>query len=319
MRIAFLVNRANALEPRQTTTALIAAARHAGHEVWVLGVADIQLGEGTPGPSVHALARAVPDTSPALLGRELGPPEPVLLDTFDAVLVRTNPGRDKRRWAHGFASEALEMLGERGIPIINRPEGIRRLGGKPGCMLLPPEIRPKTLITRDSRAIMDFLGGEGRCVVKPASGTHGRGVFVLRADDPNIRTAVELLAGSGMVVVQEWLPEAVDGDVRLFVVDGRLFEVGGHVAAVRRRPARGELRSNVHLGGTPEPVEMVPDLERAAELAGPVLTRLGVRVAGLDCIGGRVVEINACAPGGLGDCNAFYGVDFASALLERLL
>jgi glutathione synthase len=105
----------------------------------------------------------------------------------------------------------------------------------------------------------------------------------------------------------------------MFIVNGEVLRVGGHAAAVRRRPAKGELRSNVHLGGTPEPVEITPELERVGALAGPILSRLGVLVAGLDCIGGRVVEINAFAPGGLADCQKFYGVDFVEAILRRLL
>jgi glutathione synthase len=318
LKLLVLTNSVWDLKAPQTTTALLCRAATLGHEVWATGVADLELTEPR---AVLARARRVPaGLEPTGFHKGIGPREKRVVSEFDAVLIRTNPARDDaRRWAHRFALEMLELAEEQGTRVINQPQGVRRLGGKPGCMLLPRAIRPRTLITRDPGAIRKFLKDEGRCVIKPASGTHGRGVFILQNKDPNMRAAVEVLSDEGMVVVQEWIPEAVDGDVRLFVVNGEILREGGHAAAVRRRPAKGELRSNVHLGGTPEPVEITPALERIGELAGPVLMKLGVAVAGLDCIGDRVVEINAFAPGGLADCEKFYGVDFVDALLRRLL
>ncbi|MEZ4322944.1 MAG: hypothetical protein R3F61_36095 [Myxococcota bacterium] len=316
MKILVLVNSVAGLKSSQTTTALLCRAADLGHEVWVVGVSDLELTEPR---TVLANARPVlAGTLTESFHTSIGPRERREVTSFDVVKIRTNPARDSRRWAHLFAMEMLELVEEQGMRVVNRPQGVRRLGGKPGCMLLPRAIRPRTLITRDPKAIRRFLQDEGRCVVKPASGTHGRGVFILNPDDANMRAAVEVLAEEGMVVVQEWIPEAVDGDVRLFIVNGEMLTAGGRTAAVRRRPANGELRSNVHLGGTPEPTELSDDLRRIGELAGPVLTRLGVQIAGLDCIGGRVVEINAYSPGGLADCEGFYGVDFMGEMLRRL-
>jgi glutathione synthase len=317
VKIAFLVNQPRRLEPDQTTTALLERAATLGHEVWAVGVGALSLAE--PGRVRAAGFRVGPGMS---VPTALGAIEPLDLEDVDAVLIRTNPNRPaeaRRRWAHAFAIELLERLEDRGVAVINRPVGVRRLGGKPGAMLLDPSIRPRTLVTRDRRRFRAFVKREGRVVVKPANGTHGGGVFILEPDDPNLDTAFAQLRGDGMVVCQNWLPDATDGDVRLFLVDGEMFTVDGHVAAVRRRPQQGELRSNVHLGAVPEPVEIDDTLCDIAAKAGPTLMRLGVRIAGLDCIGSNVVEINAFSPGGLGDCARFYGVDFTGPLLERLL
>lgn len=317
MKLLFLVNSAFGLKPTQTTTALMCKAAARGHDVWCVSVVDLELTEPR---TVLALARNVPaGTTAEGFVEALGPKQRLEVASFDVVLVRTNPARDPRLWAHRFALEMLELIEEQGQRVVNSPRGLRRLGGKPGCMLLPRAIRPRTLITRNPVAIKRFLQDEGRCVIKPASGTHGRGVFILEPKDNNIGAAVEVLASEGMVVVQEWIPEAVDGDVRLYIVNGEVLTVNGHPAVVRRRPAEGELRSNVHLGGVPEATELTPELKKIGDLAGPVLTSLGVQVAGLDCIGGRVVEINAYSPGGLSDTGEFYGVDFVDGLLQRML
>ena len=159
----------------------------------------------------------------------------------------------------------------------------------------------------------------GRSVVKPAHGSHGSGVFIVEPSESNLGAAVDLLLDRGPVVVQPWIPEAVDGDIRLFVVDGKPLMVDGVLGALRRRPARGELRSNVHLGGRPEPVPPTPELLALAERAGPALMAQGARCVGLDCIGDRVVEANVCAPGGLTDMDRFYERPFLQTALDALL
>ena len=92
----------------------------------------------------------------------------------------------------------------------------------------------------------------------------------------------------------------------------------GSPAAIARVPEGGELRSNVHLGARPVLAPWTASLQRVADLAGPVLRADGVRIAGLDCIGDQVVEVNACAPGGLTDLGHFAGIDAVAAFLERV-
>lgn len=156
-------------------------------------------------------------------------------------------------------------------------------------------------------------------MVKPAHGSHGSGVFIVEPSDSNLGAAVDLLLDRGPVVVQPWVPQAVEGDVRLFVVNGEPLLANGVLGALRRRPARGELRSNVHLGGRPEPVPLREELLALARRAGPALVEQGALCVGLDCIGGRVVEANVCAPGGLTDMDRFYGLPFLRATLDLLL
>ncbi|MCA9568842.1 MAG: hypothetical protein KC656_13415, partial [Myxococcales bacterium] len=100
--------------------------------------------------------------------------------------------------------------------------------------------------------------------------------------------------------------------------DGEPLVIDGVLGALRRRPAIGELRSNVHLGGKPEPVACTPELLALAHRAGPALMALGASFVGLDCIGDRVVEANVCAPGGLIDMDGYYKLPFLDTALDRL-
>ena len=72
--------------------------------------------------------------------------------------------------------------------------------------------------------------------------------FVHPEDAVNLDQMVESLARDGYLAAQEVLPDADQGDVRLFVLDGEALKVDGVYAAFRRVPAEGEARSNMRAG-----------------------------------------------------------------------
>jgi glutathione synthase len=128
----------------------------------------------------------------------------------------------------------------------------------------------------------------------------------------------DLLRG-GPIVVQELLPNAAAGDKRIVMVDGEPLRAEGEIVAVRRVPAEGELRSNLHAGGRPEATTL-SEAERALVSAlGPELNDAGLRVAGVDVLADKVLEINVWAPGGLGPFEKTTGIDAAPTLVAALL
>lgn len=321
MRLAVLVNRISELAPEQTTALLVARAVGMGFETWLCEVDG--LGQEADGSVVGRARRAREggDAAQALSG--LAPWAPLRLEDVDAVLVRTNPARDPQRaWAHQSALLLLRALGGRGVRVVNDPEGLVWATSKLHLSTLPQEIRPRTLVSRDPAALRAFVEqAPGDVVLKPVTGTRGQDVFRVSAARPdNLAQIVDVLARDGLAMAQDYVPEARDGDVRLIVLDGELLRVGDRWAAVRRVPSPADFRSNVAVGGSPAPVEHVtPGMRRAVELAGPVLEAQGLRLAGLDLVGDRVVEVNVFSPGGLFDAERYYGVDFVGAILEALV
>jgi len=321
MRLAVLVNRTKELHPEQTTALLVARAVDLGHDTWLVEVGD--LGRAPDG-AVLASARRATVGGPAertLAG--IGPAEPVRLDDFDTVLVRTNPARDPRRaWAHQAALALLRALKARGVRVVNDPEGLVWATSKLHLSTFPESIRPRTLVSRDPDALRTFVAeAPGDVVLKPVSGTRGRDVFRVAHDRrENLAQIVDVLVRDGLAMAQDYVAEARDGDVRLIVLDGELLRVGDRHAAVRRVPSTSDFRSNVAVGGHPAPVEhLTPGMRRAVELAGPRLVADGLRLAGLDLVGDRVVEVNVFSPGGLFDAERFLGVDFLGAILAALV
>lgn len=242
-------------------------------------------------------------------------------DAIELVLIRTNPARDARGWAHQNVLTFLEMVRDRGVRVVNDPTGLKKASTKLYLQEFSPVVRPRTMIARDLGALRGFIERmNGPCVLKPLRGTHGRDVFkVSGADADNLTQIMEIMTRSDYVIAQEFVPEAGAGDVRLLVVDGELFEREGKVAAVHRVPGKRDFRSNVSAGGSVQQAVITDKMREVISLMGEVLRRDGIFFAGVDFIGSKVVEINVFSPGGLTDSERFEGVDFTGALLDVLL
>lgn len=320
MRLIVLVNDPGALKPAQTTTLLIAGAVARGHEVFVTGVVDLGL---CPDDAVTARGRRAELSEPQALVAALKDTSPtcVEVDGDAVVLIRTNPGRDgARAWAHDTALELLRIAQVRGAVVLSDPSGLARASSKLYLTALPPHLRPHTLVSRDPAAIRAFLAeAPGDCVLKPLRGTHGRDVFRLRKQDPdNLGQIIDVLTREGYAMVQRFVPEAVAGDTRVMMLEGRLLRAGEAVAAVSRVPGAGDFRSNVSAGGAAARAGYRAVMAELEVAVGPRLVADGVFLAGLDLIGDVVVEVNVFSPGGLKDMGAFEGADFIAPVLDAL-
>jgi len=127
-------------------------------------------------------------------------------------------------------------------------------------------------------------------VMKLLSGTQGVGVMRIRdvaEAAPIIDTLSEL---DQMICLQKFLPNPGE-DIRVFLVGGQV------VAAMKRKAAPNEWRSNIHMGGVG--VAHRPNAEET-ETAIKAADAVGVEIAGVDLINFNdqpyVIEVNA-SPG----------------------
>lgn len=317
MRCCVVVNRLAEVTAGQTTWLLSAAAAARGHDVALVSVSDLELDEGgrvsavgrrlAPGADLDALRAAAPVR--------------VELDAMDVVLWRTSPGRDHERvWAHDMGLELAARVAERGVVVLNDPVGLRRAASKLYLAEIPAEHRPRMVATRDLERVRDFVAAcPTGAVLKPASGTRGQDVFrLLPGQTENLAQIVDVLARGGVIIAQEYLPDAVHGDLRLVLVDGEPLVVDGVVAGVRRVPGPRDFRSNVHVGASAAPGVVGPGHLAAAASIGPRLARDGLFLVGLDLIGEKIIEVNVFSTGGLLDAGRFAQRDFVAAIVERV-
>jgi glutathione synthase len=287
-----------------TTFAIMLAAQERGHEPWYCRVQDLWVKDG------RAFARVARATLRRKKGDHftLAPVEERALADFESVWMRKDPPFDIH---YVLATYPLDVAG---TLVVNAPAALRDANEKMYATRFP-ELAPRTLVTRSAaqlRAFLDELGG--RMIVKPLVGMGGLGVLLLRADDPNLASLIELCTGAGRewLMAQEYLPAAVQGDKRIVVLDGE--PLGG----ILRVPQAGEIRGNIHVGAKVVATELDADDLRICDALRGELRARGLWFVGLDVIGGKLTEVNVTSPTGIQELGRLSGGDPTGKVIDWL-
>jgi len=213
-----------------------------------------------------------------------------------------------------FHSTLLLSHAPPSVLIVNAASALREANEKLYALRFP-ELCPETIVTGSVQKLVDFRDRVGgRIVVKPIHDAGGRGVFRITAGDENADAILDAATAqeTRRVVGQRYLPQVRDGDKRIILVEGR------PVGAVLRVPQPGELRANLHVGGSPVRTSLSDrDLEICGRI-GPVLSGLGVVFAGIDVIGDYLTEINITSPTGIREIHRIDGVRLETNILDAV-
>ena len=326
MRIAFFVNSIKGETANYSTTHLALAALNRGHDICYLTPADFVL---RPDDSLAVRALTLPSNKykkAETLFEGLQSKEAVIetidVTDLDILLLRNDPSEDAadRPWAAYVGAVFGRMAAERGVIVLNDPDGLARAQNKLYFQEFPASVRPETLISKSIDEIRGFIESQPKGVIlKPLQGSGGKNVFKIASPkDSNLNQIFEAVSGEGYLIAQGFMPEAAEGDVRFFLMNGRPLQREGKYAAFRRAPAKGEIRSNIHAGGSAEKIEVNDAMLRIAETVRPKLVQDGMFLVGLDIVGDKLLEINVFTPGGLNNLSQMYDTDFTQSVIAAL-
>lgn len=239
----------------------------------------------------------------------LGAEAEVDLSDFDVVWLRQDPPFDM---SYITTTHLLERLQPETL-VVNDPFWVRNFPEKL-LVLRFPELTPPTAIARDLATLRSFRDRHGDIILKPLYGNGGAGVFKLAHSDSNLAALHELFSGINRepLIVQKYLPDVSKGDKRVILVDG---EAAG---AINRVPAKGESRSNMHVGGKAEKAELTERDREICAAIGPLLREKGQVFVGIDVIGGWLTEINVTSPTGLQELERFDETNVARGIWEAI-
>jgi ribosomal protein S6--L-glutamate ligase len=271
-----------------STRRLVEAARERGHSVRVLDPLRCYMRISSEGFTVHYKGKPVGGYDAVIprIGASITRYGTAVLRQFEMMGSYTpNPSdailraRDKLRAHQLLAAQGI------GLPVTV-------FGDNPD----------------DTTDLLSMLGPPPH-VIKLNEGTQGAGVMLTEKLSAS-RGVVEALRGLyANFVVQEFIGEADGADLRCFVVGSQV------VATMRRQAPEGDFRSNLHRGGSAEPVEATQDEKSMAIRAAEVL---GLRVAGVDLIRSRrgplVLEVNSTP--GLEGIEAVCDADVAGRVID---
>ncbi|ETX15174.1 glutathione synthetase [Roseivivax halodurans JCM 10272] len=239
----------------------------------------------------------------------LGEMTHVDLADFDVVWLRQDPPFDMH---YITTTHLLERLGP-GTLVVNDPFWVRNSPEKL-LVLNFPDLTPPTTIARDLETLKAFRERHGDVILKPLYGNGGAGIFKLGADDRNLTSLHEMFTGFSRepLIVQKFLPDVTKGDKRIILVDGEA------VGAINRVPAKGEVRSNMHVGGRPEKVSLTERDHEICAAIGPTLREKGQIFVGIDVIGNWLTEINVTSPTGIQELERFDGINITQRIWEAI-
>ncbi len=325
MKIAFVINNLLTEWPGYTTTLLAYEATRLGHEVYYINVHDFTYDEDE---NIHAFCYSTKEgnmTSYSTFLNSVRGEKKIkeYLDVagFDVLMLRNDPAEDARSrpWARLAGINFSRFAVNKGVLVLNDPEGLSKAVNKLYLQKFPKEIRPRTLISTSTQRIKDFYHEHGTIVIKPLVGSGGHNVFLLRPEDtPNVNQMLEAVRSEGFVIAQEYLPKAVEGDTRVFLMNGELLQVDGKIAALRRTRNDGDIRSNMTAGASAAPYEPIPGLDILVNRISPILKQDGLFLVGLDVVGDKVMEINVFSPGGMESACKFSNINFAEVVINNI-
>lgn len=288
-----------------STFALCLEAQARGHELFHFTPDRLQLRAGTLSARIEPLAVRDEQGNHFTLG------EAALTDlsTLDVILLRQDPPFDM---SYITNTHLLERIHPQTL-VVNDPACVRNAPEKILVMEFA-DLMPETLITRDFDAIRAFRAEMGDIIVKPLYGNGGAGVFHLDENDQNLSSLLEMFEQMNRepLIAQRYLSDVRAGDKRIILVDGE------PVGAINRVPVKGDVRSNMHVGGRAEHAELTPREREICERLKPVLVENGFIFVGIDVIGGYLTEINVTSPTGIREVKRFSGTDIAALVWDAI-
>lgn len=170
---------------------------------------------------------------------------------------------------------------------------------------------PRTAFAKypgDVNNLIKQVGG-APLVVKLLEGTQGLGV-VLAETRKAAKSVIEAFYNlNANILIQEYIEEAKGADIRAFVIDGKV------VGAIKRQGLEGEFRSNLHRGGSANPITLTKEEKTMAVKAAKAL---GLGIAGVDMLqsskGPLILEVNSSP--GLKGIEEATGLDIAAQIIK---
>jgi glutathione synthase len=319
MKICFIMCPWNEVNPKQDSTLrIIHELALRNHEVAITTPSDLTIRDSV----TLSLCRLIkPDSMvsssiPSFYKTTIFDTKMTALKDFDVIFMRENPPMDP------LVLNFLDSIKD-DVFILNAVDGLREANNKiyTAAYYDPNrELIPATHVSKNIDYLLNIIeeSENDKMIMKPLDGYGGSGVIVIeKSAMHNIKSLLDFYihrteGKSSYVIVQEYVEGAEDGDVRVIMLNGE------PIGALRRRPAKGDARSNISAGGTVEKYKLTTADKILCKKVGEKLVRDGIYFAGLDLIGGKLIEVNVLSPGTITDINKLNNTKLQRKIVDYL-
>ena len=293
MKHAFIMDPLDRVKPsKDTSYFLMLAAQERGHDVYHVNPSHLSIDNGRVITKLVQVQVNQSHLKPFVILRTGWE----YLDDVDVVWIRTDPPVDR---GYFYATLLLDFLPST-VRVINRPSTIRDWNEKLAALKYP-DWTPSTMVACDIESIINFSKEYKRLTIKPLDGHGGNGIIFVRSSDQDLIKKIQMATNGGKhwVIVQEYLEAAQEGDKRILLLNGK------PIGAMLRLHKEGHELNNLDQGGTPIRSTLDSSDHNICETLENDLRKNGVVFAGIDIIGGRLIEINITSPTGLQEMARF--------------
>ena len=178
------------------------------------------------------------------------------------------------------------------IKIINNPTSIRNISEKLYSSFFQ-KFMPNTIFTKDLNEIKKFFKNNKEIIIKPISGYGGNDIHLIKNSFKN-KIIIKFIKKHGYIMCQKFLPKIVNGDKRVFLIDGKIC------GAISRVPKKGSFLSNMSKGAKPILTKLSKIENKISNLIATDLKKKNIYFAGIDFIDQKLNgDINVTSPTGL--------------------
>ena len=290
---------------KDTTLAMLLAAQKCGWTVSYMLQSDLYSQQGISRAVMRELS--VKDDPAGWF--EFGKESDQALSELDVILMRKDPPFDMD---YIYSTYLLEQAQASGTLVVNDPQSLRDCNEKVFATQFP-QCCPDFIVASSEEKLKAFHELHEDVIYKPLDGMGGASIFRVQPNDANLSVIIETLTlgGTRQIMAQKYLPEIVDGDKRILLIDGEPVDY-----ALARIPASGELRGNLAAGGKGV-AQPLSDRDRwICEQVSPALKERGLLFVGLDVIGDYLTEINVTSPTCVREIDAAQNTDIAGDLMR---
>lgn len=239
-------------------------------------------------------------------------PKEYIIEHFDVVFFRPDPPVDIDYINACHVFDYVDI--ERSV-MINNPIAIKNFNEKFHLNYFN-RFAPRNIVTADADRIKNFVHEHKKAVIKPLNRCFGSGVYYLDTQERNINAIIKNLTNEGktMVMVQEYIEEAAQGDKRILILGEHVFD-----ECIIKLPGKDDFKFSVHADKYFKTSTLTPEEKKMAQEVAKYLNSVELYMAGLDVAGGKIMEINVTSPCYfIREINARNNEKFQDVLMDKL-
>ena len=233
------------------------------------------------------------------------------IDDFELVLFRPDPPVDIDYINATYIFDFVKKT-----KVINSPCAIRDFNEKLHSVYFK-EYMSDNIVTASLYDIEMFLEKNKEIVLKPLNRCFGAGVMYLYHGDPNTRTIINTMTNNEttLVMVQKFIPKVKEGDIRVLTLGDKVLPY-----AIKKLPSKDDFKFNTHNDAFFDDANLTSfELNKFIPVA-KTLNSMGIGMAGLDVIDGKIIEVNVTSPCYfIKEINSLYKIHLEDEICDFLL